>query len=476
MTRLSSFKSQPKFARLAIYGLLTLQTAIASTLVGEIILTTPNGIMSRAAVAQSSQADAVDEAVVFVQTDRGSGSGVIVESDGLIITNAHVVEDARQVTVNIGGEQVDADVVAMGSSQCLDLALLRVEGQTNLPTIELAEADAMQKRQPVYAMGYPGGVPARSASVVQGIISNIHHHEGFLQLDAAINPGNSGGAIIDRDNMKLLGVATARMRDREGITFAISIDKVRAFIDAYHQGITAPLGQFVIPGSEDNAVPQPISLDSGSISGNLEANDSRLCGDFSETDLYTFEAEAGQSVMFNITSQQMEMFLALIDPSGNVLQFDNSDRGRSAFVLEKLTQSGTYTVMINTTQPGEVGSYQLRMTAPMLVEEGAIDLSTAPCTTEGNLCRTYSFQGQANQTISILHGAEFMPYLVLFGPNGDVVASGQVEQQGASTIELPADGWYDLVVGNVDPGDRGNFFISVHDTQDLVETEEVSQR
>ncbi|MEL6221548.1 MAG: trypsin-like peptidase domain-containing protein [Cyanobacteria bacterium J06627_8] len=466
---------QPIAVRLTASGMLTLKIALLmGAIASELILTSRMTPFTEPAIAQSMQAENTDEAIVFVQTEQGTGSGVIVDPNGLIVTNAHVIEGARQVVVNIQGRAVEAEVVSMGSSQCLDLALLQVEGYTNLPTIELASTDDVHKRQSVYAVGYPGGIPTHSPSTVQGIISNIYPHEGFLQLDAAINPGNSGGAVVDRDTMTLLGIATARLSEREGITFAVSVEKVSAFIDAYRQNVAFPIGQFVIPGREQNSELQAITPDGNIISGMLEEHDNRFCSDYSAADLYTFDAEAGQSIMIDMEGQQIGTYLMLVDPDGQMIAQGGSEDG--ATILEKLSQSGTYTVIANALESGELGNYQLQISTPIMFESGAIDVSTPPCTSEGILCRTYSFAGQAEQTVSIAHRADFVPFLMLLDPNGDVVASGQAEPQGVFTLDLATDGWYELLIMPAQSDERGQFLLSVHDAQDLIELADASQR
>ncbi|MGJ3248151.1 MAG: S1C family serine protease [Elainellaceae cyanobacterium] len=481
MLQYSSPQTRSKVFRLAASGLLTLQAAIATTIISELVFTTPGSSISRMAIAQASRTspETVDDAVVFVQTERGSGSGVIVESNGLIVTNAHVVEGARNIEVKVQGRVLQADVVAMGSSRCLDLALLQVSGQQNLPTLRLGDADSIQKRQSIFAIGYPGGLASNSASSVRGIISNIYPDEGYIQLDAPINPGNSGGAIVD-DNMRLLGIATSGLRDTEGINFAISVDKVQAFLHAYHQGVSFPVGQYVIPASQTDNQPllQNLDLDGSIVSGNFQTGDNRFCEDGSYADLYTFDAEAGQSIMIDMISQHMGSYIFLVGPGGNIIARNHSEaENQAAILLEKLPQTGTYTVIANTLRSGESGSYQLRATTPMLVENGSLDRSAPPCLEEGLRCREYHFSGNANQAVSILFSSSnFDPYLILLDANNNVIAGGRAERQAFITLELPADGWYTLVISNTSPQEMGGFSVAVHDAQELSEVIAVSQR
>ena len=159
----------------------------------------------------------------------GLGSGVIVSSDGYVLTNHHVIEGADQVQVALSdGRRASARVV--GTDPETDLAVLRVRLE-NLPVIEFGEPSALRVGDPVLAIGNPFGV---GLTVTQGIVSalgrkqlNINTFENFIQTDAAINPGNSGGALVDTQG-NLVGINTA-IYSREGggnlgIGFAISSD------------------------------------------------------------------------------------------------------------------------------------------------------------------------------------------------------------------------------------------------------------
>jgi serine protease DegQ len=158
----------------------------------------------------------------------GLGSGVIVSSDGYVLTNHHVIEGADQVQVSLSdGRKASARIV--GTDPETDLAVLRIRLE-NLPVIEFGEPSALRVGDPVLAIGNPFGV---GLTVTQGIVSalgrkqlNINTFENFIQTDAAINPGNSGGALVDSQG-KLVGINTAiysRDGGNLGIGFAISAD------------------------------------------------------------------------------------------------------------------------------------------------------------------------------------------------------------------------------------------------------------
>jgi S1-C subfamily serine protease len=189
----------------------------------------------------------VQEFLPFVQ---GSGSGVIIDADGLILTNRHVVADAEEVTVVLAnGDRLDGTVE--GVDTYTDLALVRVDG-TDLPTAPLGESSALRIGQLAVAIGNPLGQYA--GSVTTGIVSGLDRSitvgdftrgatalRHLIQIDAAINPGNSGGALVDGDG-NLIGINTAMDGGANGIGFAIPIDLAKPIIDQVRAGeeITRP--------------------------------------------------------------------------------------------------------------------------------------------------------------------------------------------------------------------------------------------
>jgi S1-C subfamily serine protease len=179
----------------------------------------------------------------FVQ--QGTGSGVIIEPDGLILTNHHVVEDADTVNVVLADGRTFDGTVA-GIDTYTDLAFVRVDA-TGLPTAELGDSSAIRIGQLAIAMGdplgeFPGSV---SAGIVSGLdrsvvvadmssggATRLNH---LIQTDAAINPGNSGGPLLDGDG-KVVGIDTAQAGSAQGIGFAIPIDLAKPIIEQVKAG------------------------------------------------------------------------------------------------------------------------------------------------------------------------------------------------------------------------------------------------
>ena len=165
----------------------------------------------------------------------GLGSGVIVSSDGYLLTNNHVIEGADDVEVMLtDGRKARAKLV--GTDPESDLAVLKIEFD-RLPAIAFGDADQLQVGDVVLAIGNPFGV---GQTVTSGIVSalgrnqlGINTFENFIQTDAAINPGNSGGALVDT-NGALLGINTAiysRTGGSLGIGFAIPVSTARQVMD-----------------------------------------------------------------------------------------------------------------------------------------------------------------------------------------------------------------------------------------------------
>jgi serine protease Do len=168
---------------------------------------------------------------------QGQGSGVIVSPQGDILTNAHVVRDADEVTVSLHDRrQFTARVV--GTDEKTDIAILRIDNAGNLPVARLGDSDAIEVGDWVVAIGNPFGL---DATVTAGIISakgrasvGVADYEDFLQTDAAINPGNSGGALVDLDG-RLIGINTAivtRGGGFNGIGFAIPINMAHGIMES----------------------------------------------------------------------------------------------------------------------------------------------------------------------------------------------------------------------------------------------------
>ena len=162
---------------------------------------------------------------------RGNGSGFIISSKGEILTNAHVVDGADRVTVELkDGRKFNGQV--LGEDPVTDVAVIKIEAD-NLPTVPLGDSDAVQPGEAVIAIGNPLGL---NYTVTSGIISATGRSSSdigaadkrvdYIQTDAAINPGNSGGPLLSA-NGRVIGMNTAIIRGAQGLGFAIPVNTVK---------------------------------------------------------------------------------------------------------------------------------------------------------------------------------------------------------------------------------------------------------
>ena len=165
------------------------------------------------------------------ETRRSSGSGFIIDPSGLIISNAHVVEDADYLQVRLAdGRRFTGKVV--GQDDSTDLALVRIDGATNLPTLPLGDSNRLRVGELVMALGHPFGL---EQSVSFGIVSRkgaplsvAARGFDFIQTDAAVNPGNSGGPLVNMAG-QVIGVNSMAARNGS-IGFAIPSNLVKLLV------------------------------------------------------------------------------------------------------------------------------------------------------------------------------------------------------------------------------------------------------
>jgi Do/DeqQ family serine protease len=190
---------------------------------------------------------------------RASGSGLIVDPKGYVLTNNHVIENAREITVRLSDSR-KFSAKLIGRDPKTDLAVLKVEAAGPLPAAELGDSDRLRVGQWAIAIGNPFGL---DRTVTVGIVSavarnrvGVAQYENFIQTDASINPGNSGGPLLNLDG-KVIGINTAIVSAGQGIGFAIPINEakgvvaqliakgrvVRGWLGLVIQDVTDELGQ-----------------------------------------------------------------------------------------------------------------------------------------------------------------------------------------------------------------------------------------
>ncbi len=171
---------------------------------------------------------------------EGYGSGFVVTEDGYIITNEHVVHNAKEINVTINGFEEPIPAEQVWADYSLDLAILKVEVDKSLNPIPLGNSNELKPGNWTIAIGNPFGL---SHTVTTGVISALGRpiqiptnrgpsrtYKNLIQTDAAINPGNSGGPLLNI-NGEVIGINTAVSRRGQGIGFAIPINEVKGYID-----------------------------------------------------------------------------------------------------------------------------------------------------------------------------------------------------------------------------------------------------
>ena len=194
------------------------------------------------------------------RVQRGQGSGVIFDAKGLLLTNAHVVEGADQLTVGLSdGRRVPARVV--GKDNLTDLAVVRLEAPGPWPVADLGNSDRLSVGDWAIAVGNPYGL---ESTVTLGIISNLNRNVAqlgisgkrldLIQTDAAINPGNSGGPLLNADG-EVIGINTlVRSGPGAGLGFAIPINRARTIAQ---QLVSSGKARHPVIGIRLSPVPRP---------------------------------------------------------------------------------------------------------------------------------------------------------------------------------------------------------------------------
>lgn len=489
----------PHIRSLAVSGILAVMTATSPALATGLSLkqvqdltsrnpvqvksdTRVAGDLPRGAIAQETEEqtnirvyERASPAVVSIDTGKGNGSGSIISSDGLVLTNAHVVSEGDSITVILSdGRKLIADIIGFGEDG-LDLAVLKIRDQTNLPTIPIAAPGSVKVGQQAYAIGNPFG--QFQGTFTKGIVSRIDRERGLIQTDTPINPGNSGGPLLNNAG-ELIGVNTSIFTRGQGggnigIGFAIAADKIPTFLALVREGRAPRVSQR--RQSLFDKDPQAVPLNGPVINGQLTDKSNVLPVDDSFFDLYSFEGKAGQQITIDMKSQELDPYLILLGP--NQLEMAQDDDGggeKDARIIVTLPVDGNYTVMANSFEARQSGTYTLELRASataseaktILREEGVLadDAPTLP--SDGSLYREYTFEGRAGQPVSImLESTEFDAYVALFGPNGRLVGENDdftnSSKNAFLSATLPTNGRYRVVVNSYDASGRGRYVLTI---------------
>jgi putative serine protease PepD len=260
------------------------QTATATTKTGGTggttrIITTGNGIDVKGVLAK------VEPAVVDIQVrgarGTGEGTGIVYNAaQGLILTNAHVVEVGNQITVTTPTDKQARTATLVGADAAHDVAVLKVDA-ASLVAAELGQSSGVEVGDDVVAIGNALGLrgdPSVTRGIISGLGRSIGDLTGMIQTDAAINPGNSGGPLVNAAG-QVVGINTAIAGQAQNIGFAIPIDLARSIADRIVGGQPAQAAAFLGVATMDSddgspgAVVQEVSSATPAEAAGLKAGD-----------------------------------------------------------------------------------------------------------------------------------------------------------------------------------------------------------
>ncbi len=167
------------------------------------------------------------DSVVIISTDTGQGTGFIIDEEGYIVTNYHVIEGATRAGIYTSDEEGPYQVALIGKDVFMDLALLKIDG--DFEELELGDSKKIQVGEKVIAIGNPYGL---QFSATSGSVSQVHRKgpnglEAYVQIDAAINPGNSGGPLINKQG-EVIGIVNFKIGgEAEGLGFALESNYIK---------------------------------------------------------------------------------------------------------------------------------------------------------------------------------------------------------------------------------------------------------
>jgi len=217
------------------------------------------------------------ESIPRERKEQALGSGVIVSTDGYILTNNHVVEGADEIKVALNDNKTTYDAKLVGTDPQTDIAVIKVNAK-DLPAITLTDSDNVQVGDVVLAIGNPFGI---GQTVTMGIVSakgrggmGIVDYEDFIQTDASINPGNSGGALVDATG-RLIGInqsIISRSGGNQGVGFSVPVNLAKYVMErlvADGKVTRGYLGVMIQPVTDDLAKAFELKDNSGALVGDV---------------------------------------------------------------------------------------------------------------------------------------------------------------------------------------------------------------
>jgi serine protease Do len=209
---------------------------------------------------------------------EGVGSGVLIDADGTIVTNHHVVNGAKRATVHFS-DGTKADATYLGGDADADIAVLRVP-RNGLPAAKMGDSTKLRVGQLAIAIGSPFGQILQGPTVTAGVVSALHRRlqsqrgviEDLIQSDAPINPGNSGGPLLNSSG-EVIGINTAIIPYAQGIGFAVPSHVVQGVVDTVlkHGNVARPwIGISALTHTQEFAKQNDIEYEPGALVFHVE--------------------------------------------------------------------------------------------------------------------------------------------------------------------------------------------------------------
>ncbi len=226
-----------KWKFLSVFIVLTV-SCISGILINETVYSRENELRGEEFINVTVY-ERINPAIVLVEAQLkeglSSGTGCIINKNGVILTSSHVVNNASYIEVTTSnGETYKAELLPGINSQNGDLALLKINPQKTLPTIKLGDSSMVKVGQKVLAIGNPFGF---NGTLTTGIVSRIDYERNKIQTDAAINPGSSGGPILNASG-EVIGISQSiynpdNNKSNIGIGFAVPANEVKKIVNDY---------------------------------------------------------------------------------------------------------------------------------------------------------------------------------------------------------------------------------------------------
>jgi S1-C subfamily serine protease len=267
-----------------------------TTVVRQVIQPNSSVIIHQATVQQVLSK--VQDAVVSIRTNLGAGTGMIITTDGEVVTNNHVIDGATTITVTLFNSTVARPSTLLGHDATNDVAVLKVDNIAGLPTVALGDSSRSQVGDDVVAIGnalnLPGG-PTVTAGIISALGRNLpdpRQPQNLIQTDAAINPGNSGGPLVNSSGevvgMNTLVIQSANSQElAQNLGFAIPVNNIKPLIPDLAKGInrnpgylgagvgdmTAQIAQRLGINVDTGALVASVAAGGPAATGGLQAND-----------------------------------------------------------------------------------------------------------------------------------------------------------------------------------------------------------